>query len=184
MKRKLTFVLAAFLFIGGCDVNCGKGPTTNWEIESVKLTNQVFDGQEWNTNITEALQDSLQTYLEFDFDQVAILSFSWNKLYALDCHDPKNLLNSIRSIELTTNFEVNELYPIESSITEIATWNGIPFNEIIGHPDYQGRGLLDVSGGWVELEQMPEKGSEFSITIVVLDDGSELTATTNQVTIL
>lgn len=173
MRKNLLIALLIFLFIGGCDLNCGKGPTTYWKVENFSISNEkVVDGNRL-FDIEESTYDNLQIRVNFDLNKVASIDFKMNNLYALDCSDPKIMRNEISSIEVLTIYDLNDEYLAGANINEIVTLNGLDVNQIA---------QTDLSKefsfyGWAELkvEERILSDREFSLDITIeLSDGKVL----------
>ncbi|MDH5474684.1 MAG: hypothetical protein OEX22_03230 [Cyclobacteriaceae bacterium] len=183
MKRKFIHVLVfLYLFIGGCDINCGKGPTQVYDLVDASISNDLHDGNNWIQDVQEASFDELRIFLVLEFDRIASLSFRSNYLYALDCFDPTIITNEIVNVEITTNYDINESYLAGDNINDIALTNGghSTLKDILLTNNYQLLHNLEII-----FEEIPLVGSKFSLTLIItLKDGTQITAVSNDVTII
>jgi hypothetical protein len=171
-------------FIGGCDIDCGKGPTTKWEINEISITNETFDDEKWNVDIEEATFEDLRVFLHFELKQVASLNIRMNRLYALDCSDPTIMLNSISSIKLNTVFDINDKYPAGANINEIITIDGYDLNTISQIGSYSDYDFYSNSGIELKFEQSVLTGNQLSLDMtIILSDGNILNTISSPVLI-
>lgn len=182
MTRFIGVAVFLYLFIGGCDIDCGKGPTQIYDLNSASISSDIFDGENWIQNVDEAPFEDLRLFLEIEFERIASLNFRSNSLYALDCTDPTLISNEIAKVELITNHDINETYLAGDNVNAIALSNGgySLLEEILLVGD-----TYMLTSNEILIEEVPDVGSKFSITLIItLMDGSQITAISNDVLII
>lgn len=182
MNRFYRIAFFSFLFMGGCDYGCGKGPTQVYNLVGAKISNSIYDGDNWIQDVQESSFDELRIFLDLEFDRIASISFRSNNLYALDCFDPTIISNEIVNIELTTNHDINETYLAGDNINDIALTNGGNYllKDKLLTNNYRFFNSIEII-----IEEIPLVGSKFSLTLVItLKDGTQITTVSNDVTII
>ena len=185
MRRNLLIALLIFLFIGGCDWKCGKGPTTYWEVDMFTISNERFDGEKRVLDIKESSFEDLEIVLEFAISKVASISFNMNRLYALDCSDPAYIRNSLASIDIITVFDINDDYLAGTNINEIVTLDRFNIDEIIEFEPYELHDFFGIGRVFMSIAERILPEQEFSLDITIkFSDGKVLNQISDPIMII